>query len=134
MGLPIDGDALRAARSQAGLTQHQLATLLDVAGSERVRRWEKGGPIKSPTTFRALAAAVGVAPADLLPAGKPSFRALRFVAGLSIEDLAEAVGVTAVTMRRWESRPQRSVDPSTVDRLAAALGASPDDVEAALTQ
>ena len=38
----MDPGALRAARERAGLTQHQLARLVGVAGGERVSRWELG--------------------------------------------------------------------------------------------
>jgi transcriptional regulator with XRE-family HTH domain len=38
----VDPSALRAAREQAGLTQHELARLVGAAGGERVSRWELG--------------------------------------------------------------------------------------------
>ena len=38
----VDPLALRDARLRMGLTQHELARLIDVAGGERISRWELG--------------------------------------------------------------------------------------------
>ena len=38
----VDPVALRDGRLRMDLTQHELARLIDVAGSERISRWELG--------------------------------------------------------------------------------------------
>ncbi|WP_425577343.1 helix-turn-helix domain-containing protein [Nocardioides endophyticus] len=46
--LGLDPSVLRAAREEAGLTQHELARLVGVAGGERISRWELGASVPRP--------------------------------------------------------------------------------------
>jgi transcriptional regulator with XRE-family HTH domain len=48
----LNPEALRAARVRAGLTQHELARLVGVAGGERVSRWELGTSRPRPEILR----------------------------------------------------------------------------------
>ncbi|MCA1694234.1 MAG: helix-turn-helix domain-containing protein, partial [Actinobacteria bacterium] len=91
----LDVAALRTARVRAGLTQHELARLVGVAGGERVSRWELGTSSPRPEILRRIAAAVEVGLADLLVAGgEPAdLPGLRVAAGLSMEELATRVHV-----------------------------------------
>ncbi len=65
----MDPAALRAARERAGLTQHQLARLVGVAGGERVSRWELGTSEPRPEILVRLAKVLDVAALDLLDVG-----------------------------------------------------------------
>jgi len=38
----VDPVALRDARFRMGLTQHELARLINVTGGERISRWDRG--------------------------------------------------------------------------------------------
>jgi DNA-binding XRE family transcriptional regulator len=65
----VDPVALRDARLRMGLTQHELARLIDVAGGERISRWELGSSAPRPEILHRLAQALNVDAADLLDAG-----------------------------------------------------------------
>lgn len=82
---PFRGAALRHAREKAGLTQHQLAHRIGVAGEERVSRWELGTSTPQPATLSRLAKALGIRMADLLDDadGPADLRVLRLEAGFS---------------------------------------------------
>ncbi|WP_407345030.1 helix-turn-helix domain-containing protein [Pengzhenrongella phosphoraccumulans] len=132
----IDGAALRAARIRAGLTQHELAHEVGVVGGERVSMWERGeARPRSPQLLHAVARALGV-PADALliaPDGGPGLRWLRFAAGLSVEELAQAVHLSAASLKRWEAHGCRRLPSSaTLDSIAVALGVDTTEVKDAL--
>jgi transcriptional regulator with XRE-family HTH domain len=119
--------AIRLARENAGLTQHQLARLVGVAGGERVSRWELGTSEPRPEVLVRLAKVLGVPPADLLdvPGEVPDLRALRFAAGLSAEQAAVRARVSKATYLRWETgRWKRSLGEKNVRDLARALKVS----------
>ena len=131
----VDPEALRAARLRAGLTQHQLARLIGVAGGERISRWELGTSAPRPEMLRRLAQALSVGPADLLePAGCPAdLRRLRTSAGLSARTLAAQAHMSAPTYIRWESgRTKRLPARQALKPLAKALSVTVEDVEAAI--
>jgi len=65
----VDPLALRDARLRLGLTQHELARLIDVAGGERISRWGLGSSAPRAELRHRLAEALNVGVADLLEAG-----------------------------------------------------------------
>jgi transcriptional regulator with XRE-family HTH domain len=65
------GRRIRVARSRAGLTQDALATRVSLSRTS-VTNIEKGRQKVLLHTLCGLAAALGVAPADLLPDAAPS--------------------------------------------------------------
>jgi transcriptional regulator with XRE-family HTH domain len=99
----VDPTALRAARERLGLTQHQLARLVGVAGGERISRWELGLDEPRPDLLVRLARVLDSPPADLLNGARHDLRGLRYCAGLSSTELAAAVHVSTRTYARWES-------------------------------
>lgn len=128
-------ERLRRAREVAGLTQHQLARVIDVAGGERVSRWELGSSVPHPGVLLKLADALGVEVEDLLevPEDGPGLRELRLGAGLTLEALAESVLASTRTVHRWEHGSfQRLPSERTVSLLAKALNVSDWQVAAAL--
>lgn len=133
---PFDGAALRAARVQRGLTQHELARRVGVAGGERVSRWELGVTTPRAVTIGRLAAALEVSVDDLVPSdGAVSLRELRTRAGLAPRDLAEATHMSVSTIQRWESgRSSRPLPDPTLQALAKALGVSAEDVAEAISR
>jgi transcriptional regulator with XRE-family HTH domain len=124
------------ARERAGLTQLQLATRVGVVGGERISSWERGlSRPRTPAVLHALAEALTIEPRALLadPAGGPDLRWLRFVAGLSTDELAKLVGVSPATIQRWEGGARgRPLPMEVVGALGKALGVSPGQVRAAL--
>lgn len=115
----VDGEALHRARSAQGLTQHQLARIVDVAGGERVSGWERGANEPRARIIPELAAALGVDPLDLLdlPNGV-DLRALRLVVGRTAPELARAVHVSVHTYLRWEAGLRL---PTGQEQILAAL-------------
>jgi transcriptional regulator with XRE-family HTH domain len=148
-------DVLMAAREVMGLNQLQLATLAeeashstsgpldDLGTSERVRRvrtwqsrigaWERGIDSPSAAHVPMLARLVDVSPLafyDVDP-GAPSFTALRFAAGMTLQGLATATGISYTSLHRM-LRGVTELSPDSVDRLSAALGAKPTEIVAAV--
>jgi transcriptional regulator with XRE-family HTH domain len=123
VGVSVDPAALRAARERAGLTQHQLARLVGVAGGERVSRWELGTSEPRPDLLVRLAKALRIRSLDLLKVeAGVDLRALRFAAGLSVDEVADAALVSKRTYMRWETgRWKRRPGRTQTDRLASAL-------------
>lgn len=129
--------AIRLARENAGLTQHQLARLVGVAGGERVSRWELGTSEPRPEVLVRVAKVLGVPPGDLLDVGGeiPDLRALRFAAGLSADQVAARAHVSKATYLRWETgRWKRPLSEKSVKDLARALKVSRRAALAALDQ
>jgi transcriptional regulator with XRE-family HTH domain len=126
--------ALRDARLRMGLTQHELAHLINVAGGERISRWELGSSAPRPEILQRLAHALNVAAADLLEAGGPAdLRRLRTSAGLSSRTLAAQAHMSVPTYVRWESgRTKRLPSRQALKPLAKALNVTVEDVESAI--
>ena len=130
----IDPVALRDARIRMGLTQHELARIIDVAGGERISRWELGSSAPRPEMLFRLAQALNVDAADLLRAGGPSdLRRLRTSAGLSARSLAAQAHLSAPTYVRWESGGTKRLPArQALKPLAKALNVTVEDVESAI--
>jgi transcriptional regulator with XRE-family HTH domain len=116
-----------------GLTQHELARLIDVAGGERISRWELGSSAPRPEMVHRLAQVLNVGAAELLEATGPAdLRRLRTFAGLSARTLAARAHMSVPTYVRWESgRTKRLPARAALKPLAKALGVSVEDVESA---
>ena len=129
----VDPVALREARLRMGLTQHELARLIDVAGGERISRWELGSSAPRPGMLQRLAQALNVGAADLLEAGPVDLRRLRTSAGLSARALAARAHMSVPTYVRWESgRIKRLPASQALKPLAKALNVTVEDVESAI--
>ena len=130
----VDPGALRDARLRMGLTQHELARLIDVAGGERISRWELGSSAPRPEILHRLAQALNVGAADLLETGGPAdLRRLRTSAGLSARTLAAQAHLSVPTYVRWESgRNKRLPARQALNPLAKALNVTVEDVESAI--
>jgi transcriptional regulator with XRE-family HTH domain len=130
----VDRVALRDARLRMGLTQHELARLINVAGGERISRWELGSSAPRPEILHRLAQALNVGAVDLLEAvGRADLRRLRTSAGLSARTLAARAHVSVPTYVRWESgRTKRLPARQALKPLAKALNVTVEDVESAI--
>ena len=140
MGKPdslIDPAALRRARTNQGLTQHELARLIGVAGGERVSRWELGTSEPRPDVLLRLAEVLDVEPADLLtpPTKGQDLRRLRTLAGLSARQLADQAHLSLASVQRWEAgRLQHLPSETAMTLVADAVKATPAAVADALNQ
>lgn len=132
----FDPEALRSARVRAGLTQGELARLIEVAGGERVSKWELGAAAPRPVSVRRIADVLGVRPSDLLRlGGAEDLRRLRANRGLTAKELAEQAHVSLATLLRWEEEGlQHMPDVTSLGPLADALGVTVAEVEAALVR
>ena len=130
----FDPVALRDARLRMGLTQHELARLIDVAGGERISRWELGSSAPRPEMIHRLAQTLGVDVAVLLKAEGPAdLRRLRASAGLSARTLAARAHMSVPTYVRWESgRIKRLPNRMGLEPLAEALNVTVEDIESAI--
>ena len=92
---------MHRARSARGLTQNQLARIIDVSGGERVSEWERG--VRSPAArlIPAVAAALGVDPLDFMamPNGV-DLKALRLASGQTSTEVAAHIHVSSATYLR----------------------------------
>ena len=121
------GARLKALRKKAGLTQEELADVLGISYMT-VRRWEAGKASPRVEDIPSIAQALGVPEADLLdtnasiPFGA-NLKALRRKAGLTQSQLADKIGVSLLTLFRWE-KDERQPRMSEIKALAKALGVS----------
>jgi len=131
--LRLDSQALRRARVAAGLTQHQLARLVGVAGGERVSRWELGTSSPRPQLVLHLADVLGVDLNELCARPREvDLRSLRVAAGMSMDELASRIHASKTTISRWESGDVvRPLSVRVLALLAEALGVSPEVVQQA---
>ncbi len=137
MASGIDPNALRAAREEAGLTQHELARLVGAAGGERISRWELGTSSPRPDFLVRLAKALDIPALRLihLDGDVPDLRALRLQAGLTVPELATSVNVAVQTYYAWEQgRWTRLPAPESLEALARACGVAVDAVLAAFRE
>jgi len=131
----FDPEALRRARVVAGLTQHELARRIGVAGGERVSQWERGTSEPRPGSVRQIARVLKVPAATLMAnSADLDLRAMRTVAGLTASELAKRADISLSTLNRWEAgRFTRMPRRASVELLARALGRRVHEVEAALS-
>lgn len=76
---------------------------------------------------------LGVEPLDLFAVdpGEPSFRALRLAAGLTLQALAEATGISYTSLHRM-SRGVAKVPDEAARRIAVALGVTVTQLRASI--
>lgn len=129
----LDGEALRRARSEKGLTHHQLARKVGLGLGERILKLEQGATEPHPRLIVMLAEVLAVEPLQLLllPNGV-DLRALRLLVGRSAADLASSVHVSLHSYLQWESGQDLPLgDGRILVTLARELRVPPDRIVAA---
>lgn len=127
----IDPSVLREARENAGLTQHELARLIGVAGGERISRWELGTSEPRPDFLVKLASILNIPTLNLihLTGAVPDLRALRLQAGLAATDLVGRANISKPTYLRWEAGDwSRLPSNPTIESLAHSFEVNADVV------
>lgn len=116
----FSGSRLAAARLAAGLTQERLAQLVQ-SEQTRVSEWERGVMTPRPNMMPKLAAAIGMDALKFLAVdpNSPALEDMRLAAGLTMQDVADRLGISLLRYRGMESGSTRR-DPSieVVDQLA----------------
>ena len=97
----------------------------------RIGAWESGIDSPSAPNVPTLARLLGVEPLDLYDVNPsaPSFTALRFAAGMTLQSLAEATGISYTSLHRM-LRGVTTLSADAVDQLSAVLGVSSAEVVA----
>lgn len=130
-----DGQRLRAARIAAGLSQSQVARELGIR-TPTVSDWERGLSAPRPVMIPRLARLYQVTPFKLLgvdPAA-PTIAALRLARGLTLADVADAIGVSVMTYRRIELGQVRDPEERLWPALAQVFDVPVDTVRAAFAR
>ena len=119
-------------RQRPKMTLDRLAYLTHVS-ENTVTRWENGHSAPTPDNLRAVAEALGVLPADLLPGRKgrdQSLRDLRILAGKSVDVAARDASLSASALGRFE-RGSHWPTPAAIKSLAALYKVTTAEIEAA---
>lgn len=136
MRVPINRAVLRRAREDIGLTQHQLARALGMAGGERISKWELGTANPRLDMLATLAHVLQVDIETLLAPGAEltGLRGLRARRGLTVREAADLCHVSLATYSRWEKGSQVRGPEFAIEVLAHAMEVSTATVEDALRQ
>lgn len=148
--------ALLEAREKAGLTQLKLATLAEQASrplggpspapdpdtvrrirswESRIGAWERGIDAPSAAYIPTLARLLDLAPLTLFDVdpSAPPFTALRLAAGLTLQALAKATGLSYTSLHRMV-RGVTQMPDQTAAQLVSALGVTRDELLAAIAR
>lgn len=137
MLVPVNPVAIRDARVSAGLTQHQLAREVGIAGGERVSKWELGTAVPR---LEVLAKVARVVDVDIQVLLAPGFRLvgvarLRAAQLLSVSEAARRCHVSIATYERWErGRTIRGPTGASLALFARVMQVSEAEAETAFAQ
>lgn len=122
----FSGSRLAAARLAAGLTQERLAQLVR-SEQTRVSEWERGVMIPRPNVMPRLAAAVGLDALQFLAADptSPTLEDMRLAAGLTMQEVADQLGISLLRYRGVESGSTRRDPPAQIVEHLARIFAVP---------
>jgi transcriptional regulator with XRE-family HTH domain len=127
----FDPDRLRQIRVNAGVTQAELATATGTDPTT-IAKYEGGARTPYVERFAALAAALGVTPADLtVTTGAGTLAELRTLAGLTQLGAATRAGLVRTTYSAIERGETPTIEEGTAQRIATALGITAQQVHTA---
>jgi DNA-binding transcriptional regulator YiaG len=119
---PVAAEGFQTLRESLGISQAEIAEVCGVSRAV-VSDWERGKASLPPAAVHALlgltTARLGRAePAPLLGS---DIAKLRKSLGMGQADLAAALGVSEIAIRKWEHRRDQPLAPSTVRRIRPQL-------------
>lgn len=130
----LSGARLAAIRVAAGLTQSDLAQRIGTHQS-RVAEWESCRSQPHARFMERLVVVLNVTAGDLTTGGAdhPTLGDLRKAAGLTVDDVVEATGISVRLYRSLETGKRVNEPPAqAVLRLAALLKVHPSKITAAI--
>lgn len=138
MGETFSAERLRSARLRAGLTQSDLAAQLRAKDgrlrvhNQRVSAWEQGRVTPRPYVAGLLAELLDMGETSV--DGQPStLRDLRTRLGLTLREVAGALGKSQRTLLRWEKGETRP-PAGEVSRLADLYGVEAREIVRAVEE
>ncbi len=137
MLVPVKPEAIRHARETAGLTQHQLAREIGIAGGERISKWELGTAVPRLHIVSAMARVLNVELETFLAPGwqLTGIARLRASQELSVTAAAKECHVSVATYERWEKGGTlRGPTGGSLARLAKVMQVSEQEAAAAFQQ
>jgi transcriptional regulator with XRE-family HTH domain len=120
VSVAFSGARLAAGRLAAGLTQERLAQIVQTEQT-RVSEWERGVMTPRPCVMPKLAAAIGLDALEFLAAdaGSPTLEDMRLAAGLTMQEVADKLGISLRRYRGVEiGSTRRDPADSLVEQLA----------------
>ncbi|GAA3930337.1 helix-turn-helix transcriptional regulator [Streptomyces gulbargensis] len=126
---PFNAPAARRLREGLGMTHGHVAYGLRAqygmfVTPDTVAAWERGRLAPTEQELTALAGVLWCSPADLIAAAT-TLREHRMARGLSVEELARRVGITAQAYRRMEDEGRWRGTERQTAALAESLGLDP---------
>jgi transcriptional regulator with XRE-family HTH domain len=124
-------DLLASARAKSGMAVVDLARLAQVP-AQTIRDWEAGRTTPQIDTLTKVAAVLKKPISSLVtvPRNRRKISDLRFLKGLTQPKLARTIGIPTSSYGEIE-RAMRPIPDPLAPPLAAALGVSPDELDAA---
>jgi DNA-binding transcriptional regulator YiaG len=124
---PVAPEGFRSLRKGLGISQSEIARMCGVSRA-LVSDWERGKASLPPAAVHAL---LGLSVARLASVERPQLRGrdiarLRKALGMRQADLAAALGVSEIAIRKWEQHSDKPLAASTVRRIQPRL----DELEA----
>jgi len=119
---PVAAEGFRTLRESLGISQAEIA---DICGASRavVSDWERGKASLPPAAVHALLGLTmaRLSQAEPTPIYGRDIARLRKALGMRQTDLAAALGVSEIAVRKWEQRGDQPLAPSTVRRIQPRL-------------
>ena len=124
---PGAAEGFRTLREGLGISQAEIAEMCDVSRAV-VSDWERGKASLPPAAVHALMglAMARLSQAEPTPLFGRDIASIRRALGMRQADLATALGVSEIAVRKWEQRGDKPLAASTVRRIQPRL----DELEA----
>jgi DNA-binding transcriptional regulator YiaG len=125
--VPGAAEGFRSLRERLGISQAEIAEICGVSRAV-VSDWERGKASLPPAAVHALRglAVARLDRAERAPLLGRDIARIRKALGMRQADLAAALGVSEIAVRKWEQHADKPLAPSTVRRIQPRL----DELEA----
>lgn len=125
--VPVAAEGFRSLREGLGISQAEIAELCGVSRAA-VSDWERGKASLPPAAIHALLGltVAGLDRVERAPLLGSDIARIREALGMRQSDLAAALGVSEIAVRKWEQYSDKALAASTVRRIQPRL----DELEA----